>query len=729
PQKSGNQAGSLINRWHKFPLNDSPPQWDSYCEAIAAECVSRFDPYRYSTRMRKNWVLDLCPERLRRKAVFNLLLEGWEEEYSHYLDSLCYRSSSMSQDHDNMRFNVVPYWLWELREKPWVTDNDGGHHPLRDVFLPGEVSESLAFWVVSCDTSVNEGAAMELGVRRLWSDLDPEDWVRWLNRSVEIDCAAENGVEARKEIDQFYRVFLRRAKGQWSATAMWSAEKLPDGSESWTNLLGTSDIYFVDWPQHERLRLRGLHRLPVSLGNYGAWAKEKLSLKLLSDHLVGAPIGATCDGKSSNELREHLKSRKKYLLAYFMTQYQESTVDSISEAIDKFCLQIIYKLEIQYSLDRKNLGEPVSSVYYFDRKSTELLLDREACLDASGMISRRGFDSLAWGMVFSFGINQSFHGNIRDVLSYPSSELLDKLVDLGVTENDIAHFEESDLVGGSTIDAGLNQVDPIEPNQPTDGEPPSGDGNSGPIDPDKPEELGEPQGEPDEPDEPDEQSVPGGASTPPNGDGGSKRKGGFRGPGNSGGSKGGKKKGGKGKGGSQMPFIQSDEWKKAEEYLRSELAALLGEDGWSVSQGPVRDDNAAETDVLLQHADYGEYHIEVKHLSGSTIFWTELEFKKAQGLSGRYFMALLTTNVSDSSEFTVNWLFDPEQGLRDNRKVESWRWYSNKTEDGVELDDWEVRSDRPVRVADGYAFRIEVDSFESDDFTQGIEALIDELPG
>ena len=142
--------------------------------------------------------------------------------------------------------------------------------------------------------------------------------------------------------------------------------------------------------------------------------------------------------------------------------------------------------------------------------------------------------------------------------------------------------------------------------------------------------------------------------------------------------------------------------------MRSELRNRLNNDGWRVSDQTTHDEEGRETDIELIHAEFGNFHVEVKHREKNEVYWSEKEVEKAREYADRYLMVILTRDGDTS--FHEYWLINPLNGLKTAPRTGVWVWRGR--EDDVHLseqdDPWTVPAPRAERAAAGFSFKLAV---------------------
>lgn len=136
---------------------------------------------------------------------------------------------------------------------------------------------------------------------------------------------------------------------------------------------------------------------------------------------------------------------------------------------------------------------------------------------------------------------------------------------------------------------------------------------------------------------------------------------------------------------------------EAEDWLCETLRPLLSKD-WSLHRN-VRDDKNRESDIVLS-SPKSEWHLEVKSLATERIYWSELERSKAEGLSGRYFMALVTGGKE--AGFQIHWSWDPLADLIEFERRLDWVWTYRHDGPLLQPGSWTIPGgiSSPLRPAD-----------------------------
>jgi hypothetical protein len=158
--------------------------------------------------------------------------------------------------------------------------------------------------------------------------------------------------------------------------------------------------------------------------------------------------------------------------------------------------------------------------------------------------------------------------------------------------------------------------------------------------------------------------------------------------------------------GSPMNQSRRDKGEDAENWMRIKIADLLRKTSdWKVSGQPKRDDLGHETDIVLFHPMFGEYHIEVKHVEVGKIFWSEGEVSKAKDHKMKYWMVLVRPGYAEHDQ-NIIWLWNPLEELKNLPRRGKWIWRTETDDKGVEIKDWDVPTPRNKMDATNFTFVI-----------------------
>ena len=129
-------------------------------------------------------------------------------------------------------------------------------------------------------------------------------------------------------------------------------------------------------------------------------------------------------------------------------------------------------------------------------------------------------------------------------------------------------------------------------------------------------------------------------------------------------------------------------------------------DGWH-PQFNIRDAEVRESDVVLSSVD-DSWHIEIKSLTSTRIYWSQLEQQKAEAHPGRYCMAFLVPERS--GDYRIYWSWNPLTDLLACERRIDWVWEGTGQGPPLPPDSWEPLAGlkRPERAANRMNFVIEL---------------------
>jgi hypothetical protein len=635
-----------------FQIKDQPMEWGRYCEKT-------FDVFKESqrkARLRQNWFLDGGAEILCIDGAFTEMSDNWEY-YSKYTEAIYYRSSNMREDYDNDRCSRDSYFMWLLKNTPWFPVKRISHKQLpHEVFSHSEIPRELTSWVFELDGKGSDSFLEAVNIRSGWRQITESDWKRWLDNAAKVPKEeVERAKENRDNIRRLYSGALRhwRPERHWGRECskylghVWGVERLPDNTEAWQLIEGRKNIFFIDRPDLEPLRLPGLVVFPVYLNRLEKAAEDRFNLKMLSQHLKGSSEPTESCKTCEEQVEKRITQRLSILNAYLEATGRES--GSSDKGFNHFEIapKVMHELKILFSIDEVAFGDSlkVDAFYEPGNPKPTLWLDR-SLFEENSIPKISVWEQVASGLVYAAELSLDVQGNIKDLLSYPKDELERKLIGLGVTKEQVDRIKN--------IPTGdMSPMSPLPPKEPKDEIPEVNTTRKG-------------------------------------------RNGGKGGGAGRGGASGGKRPAPKDK----HPGREAQEW------LRHKLQERLGVNEWIISEHPTQDEEGRETDIELYHSNFGKFHIEVKHMESGVIYWSEREVKKARDHKEVYFMAVLRRSTRE--EFEENWLLNPLEQLKEASRTGVWLW--NIPEEKMLLTDaeWNVPTPRPGREATNFSFRIEI---------------------
>lgn len=152
---------------------------------------------------------------------------------------------------------------------------------------------------------------------------------------------------------------------------------------------------------------------------------------------------------------------------------------------------------------------------------------------------------------------------------------------------------------------------------------------------------------------------------------------------------------------------------EAEAWFAQRLHETLP-NGWQ-PEFNVRDAEVRESDVVLTSSTE-IWHIEIKCLTETRIYWSQLEQQKAEAHPGRYCMAFLVRERS--GYYRIYWSWDPLADLLACERRIDWVWEGTGQGPPLPPDSWEPLTGlkRPERAANRMNFVIEL----RDDFLRAL---------
>ncbi|MCY4641497.1 MAG: DUF3883 domain-containing protein [Gammaproteobacteria bacterium] len=632
-----------------FPVDTELYGWHEYCKEIYD-----FEFNYRKSRMRQNWTLDGGEAVLSLDDAFPTICEHWES-YEKYTEVFGFQSSNRKEDFDNQRWSGPSYLMWLFRTSYWVPVKGGAERqqPV-DTFTRSEIVRELGGYAHKNSDVANENILKAIGVRSGWRELTDEDWRRWLDRASK---HAKEKVNSTRELkDSIYSLYVAALRhwpsssspeGAWRG-AIWCMERREDNTENWKVHSDRTNVYFVDRPDLDELRLPELWLLPVRLNNLENAAENLFGLKPLSDYLSGQPEDAKRKSKLAEQVQRRIFGRIDAINAYLGIGLNENNFRFTQDNVPD--VKVVENLKIRLRIGGKKIGDNLVRDAYHSQNSEgcwTLWLNHNLFGEEPNTLSLIIWEHVSSALVYAGGLPLDVQPCLKDLLLYENSDLSRKLLQLGVTKetvNQLAQYEITTATIPPADIAGLQNgsgrpVTPLDPN---------------PKSPSKP---------------------------------GSVNHSGNR---------------GKSSTSTKQPGREAEDW------IREKLKQRLAQDGWRVSPSQTHDEEYRETDIELFHARYGTFHVEVKHREKSEVYWSENEVSKAQENPGRYFMAILVRN--DQTQFKEYWLVDPLDKFKDVCRAGVWEWRGRQ--DGIDLsgqdDPWAVPVPRAQRSASGFVFKMEV---------------------
>lgn len=531
----------------------------------------------------------------------------------------------------------------------------------------------------------------ELGVRNSL----PSDWAAWCKWSDELIERVEAGsAPQEKPLRVFYDALLRTARKQTSAPHPSRIVAIQIGQKQDIIVARASDVIWIDEGRFENKDLlvglgqRGRAVLPVRLGR-GEGAVEVLGVRRASDVLEVEPIYEAASSSETGRLESRVTSRRGALAAICSTKNQPF------KRVPR--LVAVRDLRLLISVDSEPLADR-SSAYY--RHGDIWLINLQA---------PDQWEAVAAAVADQFGGHApDLKYRFASVLRARRTEIEAILAADGIPgyriKEALFEFENSEYEEGEA------QADWESEAEPADG---AGDSSrelavGDPVDKEDQKEDAPPRAGRDE--NADYQSGNAGFGEPSKVTGTIAQS--ERGPRRaltrrtlySGGHYQADHDGRKRRTAAEAASAAAGRGMRAEAWLIQQVLASV-DPSWTCSAN-VRDDHLRETDLLLSRGN-DEWHVEVKSLSTERLYWSELEREKAEGLPGRYFMALLVEQPN--GEFSVHWSWDPLRDMAPLERRIEWLWEAS--DEGPSLrGGWRLEPSFrwPERRADRYVHAVRI---------------------
>lgn len=166
----------------------------------------------------------------------------------------------------------------------------------------------------------------------------------------------------------------------------------------------------------------------------------------------------------------------------------------------------------------------------------------------------------------------------------------------------------------------------------------------------------------------------------------------------------------------------------AEDWFRNELKELLGSHGWHISEGPKKDEDNLESDIVLTHDQKETYHIEVKHAEANALYWSIKEVEKARKNPKHYWMVIIRPTEEGQAEYRCILIEDPLETLEHNERSGTWLWQAR--DDKVPINEgWDTPEPKPKKEANNFSFQISINDsyFNGDKFPDAFDFIKDKL--
>lgn len=657
-------------------LHAVPPDgWESYWS-------ENFSPYyAYKRRVRQNWTLDGGEKALKTPGAFAFIAQHWAD-YAEF-ECVGYESSNMQKDNDNDRFSKDSHLHWLFKTIPWVPVKGGKklYRP-KEVFQNGELTRKLRGWVRELDTAnIDLGESSEflkaIGVRSGWRDLKTADWQGWLEQTGK-NHNTPPGKERKEKIKALLRALLKHAGnnffessddkigGKWG---LWGINRDADNNETWRffSHKEKDSVYYLDRPDLDKIRLKGLWVLPVMLDGLENKAKVQLGMAPLSEHLLGEPADAITKETEAQDLVRRLQGRYPAILAYLKQKYSEdsSRFPTNKNALNaKLAIRVVENLKVQFSLQETDLGTLDTLPAYYqalqELRPATLWLKRDKCFSLSEKQqwkpSIMGWEGVAKALCYTFCLDISEQSTLKDLLNYPQKELADKLRDLGVTGDAVREVKKE-------MQLEKKEAPPVQDELEAEDQEiePDAEGHSVANPPINRPKVSRPANPPTQQSRDMDPSPNNRASK---------------------------------KGRAPVPPLKSETRQAAydaQEWLRTKLQEYLKGQDWQVKTEVtyhLPDGGSSRTDIVLTHSLGKEIYIEVKHMQEGRVYWKWNQVRMAKEHQEHYWLAVLTPSDTQLPyPYKITWFFDPLAQLKNFKRSGRWR------ADELELDanaQWEL---------------------------------------
>jgi hypothetical protein len=661
-----------------FPVNHEPQGWREYCGKL-----DDFYMESRKSRLRRNWTLDGGGSVLLQAGALSVFSDNWGY-YAKYRNAIFSRSSNLRADYDNEIRTGPSHLIWLFQTNPWIpVKGVSENQDPRDVFARPEIVLELGGWGFDLDGNANENLLKAIGVRSRWREIRDEDWRRWLERSNSLsEDKFDQDNTLRYAVRNLYEAALRHwprpqnPSGGWIGP-IWCVERRDDNTEVWRQAANRRNVFFVDRPYLDELRLPGLWVFPIRLNRLENTAKERFKLQLLSEHLSGQPEEPIAQlDTAQKRVQGRIDERLPLINAYLETAYQENP--RCVQSSDLPSIEVLEELKICFRLQDEVVGNGFQRDAYYSpcNGSWTLWLDG-SLFDETGGPATSVWEYVASAIVCSGNFSLDTQPCLKDLLLYEGQDLTRKLINLGVTKETVDRIVPNVPAIPVTAEPNPGIKEPIKSSQE-----PENEGNGTVVDP----------------------IIPRTSS-------GSGSRGGSPGVAI----------------GRPRPPSAVQPGREAQEWMRDELRQRLGSEGWRISDAPTHDEELRETDIELHHDQFGTFHVEVKHSETDRVFWSENEVEKAKENTGHYFMVILTRDKE--KHFEEYWVDDPLQDLKDLPRTGVWEWRGR--EDGISLEradaTWSIPAPKPERPAAGFSFKLEIKGTWLKTYHADFEAVKDRM--
>jgi hypothetical protein len=625
----------------------SSPEWRKYCRSFVAQTgrPNRLPSLEYTSRMKRNWRLDCDLSAVKVQGLLPLLEENWIY-YAQYLKAKGHRSSSKSEDHDKEPWESESYLLWSLRVHGWVHSKNGPEwQSPSSLFVEGSVTKQIPDYIPRPAVEPrNADFSRALAFCRSWEQVDEGLWTQMLDTALDLPAAKVES--CRERVIRLYLAYLQQQSPKLTRR-WWAIIRQSDGrGDQWITPESDTVLYYMDEPHLDSLSLPNIHLFPVKLERRAVAeaAEDRIGAKPLSQALIGTVLEQQNHQPLEQLIRDRLGERLEvvcYLLASTKSPGErEQVAQELFTAIQQIDIHCLQHLNIQLSLEDQELGTNSQLEYWIDRQGAVILYINGHLLNGGEPIL---WDILARGLAACPGvcIPPAERSSVEKLLAAPTRVLLEReMRNLALPLDQMSQLlrvAESPTTAANSPFERVGQVD-----------------DAARIDAVLEPCLDQPSvntGIPKESSILDASRV---ALTGTNSEPRPNRK-----PQNR----------------SRTSGQQRQDHttaRNAEVWLRERLRHHLTGTPFHVDEGVHRDDENRESDIRIRNEDgTWDFHIEVKHLAGHLIYWSEREIRKAKDNSPRYFMALL---CGEMEPFQITWLWDPLERLGEFPSQVEWIW-------------------------------------------------------
>src|SRR5678815_4663227 len=203
----------------------------------------------------------------------------------------------------------------------------------------------------------------------------------------------------------------------------WWIERLPERDVWKRAMVATANGAYLDRPEHELLRLRGVIVFPARLGDAAKKSEALFGMRRLSQRLKGIPQphGAL----TLSEMTQRVQDRAPYLVAYLGKLRDEQGREELRTHLDRVRVTGATALHAKWHLDDVSLDEQeVSRLMHEDGECWHLYLKTSTTppnLDPA-------WEDLARVILLACGLSPTERASdVKDILIYEEDCLSEKL--------------------------------------------------------------------------------------------------------------------------------------------------------------------------------------------------------------------------------------------------------------------------------------------------------------